>query len=452
MPILGVAFIVRLVVGVHFGWPGGSHGADYLRIAAASGGGDAFDYLTAAHNLAAGHGFSYAAHAPYSPSDWRLPGYPALLVPVLWLGLGHTGVVLLNSLLGTAAVGAVALIARQIFSDRPRVQLAVMLVAAVYPSVVTFTAFALTENLLFAAGAWFLYLAFFSPSATRRPVIWLAGIFVVASLLSLTRAESVVIVVLGVLLAAVVRHLPRALAAAALVAVLLAPAAWVIRNDVAVGRAELSDSIYRDDNLLLSVDHGNWNTPLYLRGERLAHEGTGNAAARARFHSEVMNHISTVLRQSPGSVVSFKIKGLVNFFFVPPVVSWAYENFSSNYLASHAITHLRARSLLRLAWSLLLIGQYAAAICGLVVWWRRKRYREVLALLLYPAVALALTVPFQADQREWTFAAFILILPAAEGVLAFLPAGAKVKLGQALASPWISRWTPVLGAGTAPSA
>jgi hypothetical protein len=368
-----------------------------------------------------------------------------LLAPVLWLGLGHKGVVLLNSLLGTAAVGAVALMARQIFPRRPRVQLAVTLVAALYPSVVTFAAYALTENLLFAAGSWFLYLAFFSPTATRRPVVWLTGIFVVASLLSLARAESVALVVLGVVLATVVRHLQRALAAAALVAVLIAPAAWIVRNDVAVGRVELSDSIYRDDNLLLSVDHGNPYTPLYLWGERLAHEGTGNVAARAQFHSDVMHHVSAVLRRSPGSVVTFKIKGLANFFFVPPVVSWAYQNFSSNYLASHSITHLGPRNVIRLAWSLLLIVQYVAALVGLVLWWRQKRYREVLALLLYPAIALALTVPFQADQREWTFAAFLLILPAAEGALELLPTAARRKISQALASPWVSRWTSLPG-------
>jgi hypothetical protein len=41
-------------------------------------GGDAPGYTAIGKNLAAGHGYSLAAHSPYVATDIRLPGYPAV--------------------------------------------------------------------------------------------------------------------------------------------------------------------------------------------------------------------------------------------------------------------------------------------------------------------------------------------------------------------------------------
>jgi hypothetical protein len=405
LPILGLAFVVRLAAGI---------------LSGSTVGGDAGEYLRLAHNLAAGHGFSLASHAPFVPTDWRLPGYPALLMPVDWFGAGHTGIVVLNSLLGTAAVGAIALIARQLFAERPRMQLSAVLVAALYPPLVTFSGLVLVENLLFVAGSWFLYLAFYSPMATRRPLAWLAGIFVTALLLSLSRSEGVAMALVGMLLASRLRRLPLALAVGAIAAVLVAPAAWIVRNDVAVQRIQLTDSMYLYTNLLLSFNNGSATDPLYLRGVALAYDGTSSADSRSRYESDVSHYVSDRLRHSLGSVLSFKVKGFFNFFFVPPVWNWALERFSRNYTLGDAIRHPGVRNAIRFAWSLLLIAQYLAAALGLRLWWRRKQYRDLCGLLLYPLIALVLTIPFQADQRAWTFAAFLLILPAVEGAFSLL--------------------------------
>ena len=131
-------------------------------------GGDALEYLRLGHNLATGNGFSLSAHSPFHPTDWRMPGYPALLAVIHWLHLGDTGVVVLNSLLGALAVAAVLLVGRRVFADRPRSRLALGLAAALYPPLITYTGMAFSENLSIAAVSWLAYVAFFA-SFDREP-------------------------------------------------------------------------------------------------------------------------------------------------------------------------------------------------------------------------------------------------------------------------------------------
>ncbi len=405
--ILVFAFAIRIVAGVLSG----------MTI-----GGDASEYLQLAHNLAGGHGFSLAQHSPFTAMDWREPGYPAMLVPVAWLGAGHFGAVVLNALLGTIAVLALALIGCEVFAASESKQLAVALLAATYPPSVTFTGLVLSENLLYAAGSWFIYLAFFAPIVRTRPLVWLAGLFVAGALVAAARTEGVLLAVIGIALALSLRRPPVAVAVAAVAVVLVAPALWAVRNDAALGRFELVDSAYRDANLLLSVNDGNAADPLFVRGVALGHIGESSALARARYESAVGHRISRALRDQPGRVLSFKVKGLADFPFVPPVWNWAIERFSRNYLLSHAARNLGPRNAIRLAWSLLLLVQYGLALLGLSRWFRRRQYRYVIGLLLYPCLALALTIPFQADPREWSFAALLLLVPAVEGGARLWPA------------------------------
>lgn len=400
--VLVVAFAVRVVAGV---------------LSGSTQGGDASEYLRLAHNLATGHGYSLATHAPFTPTDWRPPAYAALLVPVEWLDGRHFGVVILNALLGTAAVWAVALIARRVFWERPRLGGLSAWAAAVYPPAVTFTGLVLSENLSAAAGCWLVYLLFFAVIGRGRHLaLWLSAVFVAGSMLILDRAEGILIVLLGLLLAVAVRRIRITLAGIALVAVLIVPAAWVSRNDAELGRIELTDAVYRDANLLLSVNDGDPTDPLYRRGVALAYAGTSNSTERAAYHRAVMQRVSEVLRARPADVLSFKAKALGNFVFVPLVWNWALEHFTENYTLGDAVRHLNARDAARVAWSLVLVVQYAAALLGLWLWVRQRRYREVCGLLVYPVVALALTIPFQADERQWWVAGFLMLVPAAEGV------------------------------------
>jgi hypothetical protein len=306
--------------------------------------------------------------------------------------------------------------ARQAFPDSLRSRIGIGLVAAIYPAAVTFTGLVLSENFFIAAASWLVYFAFFAPLDSVQRSRWVIGIVTTASVLSLTRVEGVAIAVIAVAVAAVLRKLPVALTAITLLAVLVAPGLLVIRNDVAIGRVELSDSIYRDANLLLSFDNGDPSNPLYRQGQALAYRGTSSAASRARFHSAISHFISNKLHDDAGSVIKFKAKGVGNFFFPPPVWNWAIEDFGHNYTLGDSVRHVDGRNVIRLAWSLVLAFQYVAALVGMRRWWRQRRRAFVAGMVVSPIVALALTIPFQADPRGWLLPSFLLIVPAGAGI------------------------------------
>lgn len=393
--LVAAAFLVRLVYGVS---------SKLLT------GGDAQQYLALAHNLASGHGYSLSQHAPYVVSDYRMPGYPALLAIVDVLGGGHVGIVFVNSLVGAAAVLAIALIAREVFGDHLLVRLVAVLAAAVYPPLVTYTSVAYAENLSIAALCWFVYVAFFQPVAAGRRRTWLIWLLLTSAVVTLTRSEGTIVVVVGVLLATRLRSFSVSSAVISLFVVLIAPAAWVVRNDVATTRLELSDSLYQNDTLLLSFNDGNLDAPLYLRGEALAYQSS--TRGRSQYQHAVFTYIGDAIKHRPASVVAYKLKSLIDFPFMPVVWSWSAVR---DYSLSDAVRDPTFKNLLRVAWSIILLAQYILAILGFRKWWREGLRRYTFALALYPTIAVLLAIPFHSEPRLWFGAAVLLIIPAAEG-------------------------------------
>jgi len=353
-----------------------------------------------------------------------MPGYPVALAIVDWVGAGRLGIVVLNSLLGAAAVLAVLLIARETFGDHYRLRRATGLAVAVYPPLVTYSSLALSENLSIAALSWFCYIAFFQPMPVRRRWHWLLSLLLAGTVVTLSRSEGAVVVIVGALVAGRLRHLPRSFAVVTLLVALIAPLGWAARNDIAVHRVELSDSAYLDSTLLLSFNDGNQDAPLYRRGSAVG-MGSSNSARSAYQHS-VVAYVRNALEQRATSVIAYKVKSLANFPFIPFV--WTRSATSS---FSALVQHLTAHDMIQIFWSVILLVQYLLAIIGFAKWWRDRQYRYVAGLLLYPIIAFGLAVPFHAQLRLWFGAAVLLVIPAAEGARTICGARTDARARQA---------------------
>jgi hypothetical protein len=397
--ILGLAvaaFVLRVAVGLSL---------------VGTQGGDALEYERIGHNLADGHGYSLAAAPPFAPTDFRLPGYPAVLALVDLVGGSNTALVIANSLLGAAAVAILVLIANRVFPDRPVLGIWVGALAVVYPAFVTFTGVAYSENLAIPAVCVFIYATFLS-RAPRTSWRWILPVAATGAVVALTRPEGIALVALGLIASAVLRRPPLLLALAAVAATAVAPVAWAIRNDIEVHRFEFSDPTSRDVTLLLSTNDGDVHDPLYLRGFQLGYDGTSSASQRQTYHREVTSSIRHALKTNRNHVFVYKAKSLFNFPFVPVVWTWSSAH---DYSFTEAAQDLTGRNLLRVAWSFLLVIEYGLAVFGLVTWWRHRERGRVIAFALYPTLAVALAVPFHSELRLWFAAAALLLVPAVEG-------------------------------------
>jgi len=402
--LLGLGFVARVIAGFCSG--------NTL-------GGDSSQYLQLARNLANGHGYSLYAKAPYVPTDWRPPAYPAVLVPEEWLHAGHAGIVITNTLLAIVGLLAFFLIAEAVFANRPRLLRGTAIALTFFPSAVTYAGLAMSENVLLAAVPWLVYLIFYSPAFSSTAVSghsrlrWFLGMLVSGGSLCLTHAEGVAIVIVGIGLAAVIRRPPARVVVIAVALALAAPVAWVVRNDVVLHRMELNDSMYTDAAVLQNFTHGSQTSPLYLEAVHLGVDGTSSPAARARYRHEMDALIS---RTPVSAVVKYKVDATANVLFTPLVWNWALEKFDSNYTLGDALRHISTRNIVRVVWSVALAVLYLFAALGLVLWWRSRRRVFVLAILLYPVVELLVSLPFQADPRQWLLAVLLAVFPAAEGV------------------------------------
>lgn len=372
-------------------------------------GGNFLEYWRLAGNLAHGHGYSLSTAAPYEPTDWRLPAYPLLLVPMQWLGAGHVGVSFIDSVLGVISVGGLLAIATVVFADRPKLIVVAGVACAVFPSALTFVDTGLSENVLLAAGPWFLYAAFLWGG--RRSLGWFALLFVSATSLAMARAEDIVVVVIGLLLGCRFARVPAKIVVAALCVVLVVPLGWAVRNDHVLGRFELTDPMYRDAQLLMQVTDGSQDSPMYLRGIALGYDGRANAAERAAYQQQVFQLIE---HGSVTKIVKFDAKNFANFPFVPLVWTWALRDFDTSYTLGDSIRNLDFRNGLRVLWSVVLLLMYCLAAIGLVRWWRIDR-RRVVMIVLYPVVAVVVAIAVVADPRQWLLPSMLLILPAVEG-------------------------------------
>ncbi len=229
----------------------------------------------------------------------------------------------------------------------------------------------------------------------------------------LDRAEGVAVVLIGIVVMGLVRRVPVKMATIAMVAICLVPAGWAVRNQLQIGRFELTDPMSAYVNAVLSVTDGNFSGPLYQQGVRLAEEGGGtHPHQRERAAAADRHEIASQLSHNTLHVLAYKAKCLANFPFIPLVWSWSA---GGDYGLSQAAAHLNSRNILRLVWSVLLFCSYVLAVVGLVAWLRRGKWDWVAGVLLYPVLAFLVAVPFPSELRVWFAAAAILIVPSVAG-------------------------------------
>ncbi len=141
---------------------------------------DGKDYDALGLSLAAGTGF--AIHSV--PNTFRPPGYP-LFLAALYMIFGHSyvAVKIAQSLLGALTCLMIFLIGQRLFSKRVGVIAAT--IATVYPLLVVYTGFLLSEALFVFLSTLFLYaLVRFRECTSRR---WIAAAGLVLGIMNLTR-------------------------------------------------------------------------------------------------------------------------------------------------------------------------------------------------------------------------------------------------------------------------
>ena len=200
--------------------------------------GDSRLYLAIARELVAGHGMTFEGH----PTAYVGPAYPIFLAALLALGAGTTAIGLVQACLGAATCAVVALLASEVTVASGRSPIigarAAVIAAfgsAVYPHLVFWTGYVLTETLFVAlvAGAFYLTVT----AADRDDGGRAAAAGVVTALAALARpaylAFGVAVVVWWLLRARERRAAGAALLFAAGLA--LPIAVWAVRNEVELG-------------------------------------------------------------------------------------------------------------------------------------------------------------------------------------------------------------------------
>jgi hypothetical protein len=363
-------------------------------------GGDAPQYTALAKNLAAGHGYSIATAAPYLASDLRVPAYPALLAIAFWFDGSHWSVIVLNALLGSVSTLFVWLICRDLRLSRPRALWATG-ICALFLSTASMAGVALSENLSAPAVLALVYFVLIRPPKSR---LWLfVGGSLLAWLVALTRDELLLFVVLVAFLAARRAHLKVFATLGLAACFLLGPGAWVIRNEVQVHRTEYVDSVMTEQVIAASVN-GNLASPAYNKAVSLIEQPTISPSERSSYRHLVTTYVKEALEHHPAAFVEDKGKYYVESLFPVPIFGLTYVS-TTNVLGWFV-------------WSLAFVLLYACALITTVRWWRSKRRRDVVTLLLFPAYMLCFQVVFDPQYRFWLPAVLLLLPLATEAVSA----------------------------------
>lgn len=357
-------------------------------------GGDTPQYTLFARNLAAGHGYSVATHAPYVASDIRLPAYPALLGVAFFFSGSHWSVIVLNALLGAVATLFVWFISRGVGLSRAQAMWATG-ISALFLSTASVAGSAQSENLSVPAVLAFVYFVFLKPPKSRA---WLfIGGSLLAWLLALTRDELVVFAIVGAIVAARRAGL-RIVASVALVACfLLGSGVWVIRNEVQVHRSELVDPVMTEQ-VLAATMNGNLSSPAYVKAESLIAQPTISPAERSDYQHMVSQYVRETLEHHPVTFVEDKVQYFIESLFPIPLYTLTYVS-SINALGWAA-------------WSGGLLLMYAGVAITTIRWWRTGRRRDVISLLSFPVFILCFEIVFDPQYRFW-YPAVLLMLPMA---------------------------------------
>src|SRR3954454_9484047 len=220
LPILAAAFAIRVGVAIY-----GRH----LQLAP-----DPYDYLRHATSIADGHGFPGTVLAePGSPSALRPPAFPYLLGAAQSV-VGHArfSALLIEALLGTAAVALVGFIARELWGERAGLIAAA--VAAVFPPLALLGAVPLSENLFIPVELAIVALVLVARRRDGPPFGLAALCGVLCGVAGLTRQTGMLLVV-AVAIGLLTRpgwQRGRAVRATALAVIVMAVVVspWTIRN------------------------------------------------------------------------------------------------------------------------------------------------------------------------------------------------------------------------------
>ncbi len=380
--LVALAFFFRLLLGHEFTYYGG----------------DAPGYTAIAKNLAAAHGYSIATHAPYVPTDIRLPSYPLLLALFFSISGSHWSVIVLNALLGATATALVWFISVGLGLTRTRALWATG-IAAFFFSTASFAGIAQSENLSVPAVLALVYFVLIRPPKSR---LWLfVGGSALAWLAALTRDELVFFVVIVALIAGKRAHLRVLGTLALLVCFVLGSGIWTLRNEIQVHRTEYVDSVMSEQVIVASMT-GNLSNPLYREGTHLISQPAISPNERATYKHKVDTYAKNFITHHFPTFVEDKVKYFGEAFFPVPIYGLTYVS--------------SAHTLEWLVWSLFLIAVYWFALVTTVRWWKKKRRKDVVSAWAFPAFMICFLPILDPEPRFWLPAVLLLLPLAVEGV------------------------------------
>jgi hypothetical protein len=136
---------------------------------------------------------------------------------------------------------------------------------------------------------------------------------------------------------------------------LFGPGAWVIRNQVQVHRTELVDSLMSDSVVIATLNGQNFSAPLYVRSQDLAFDPHTTQAQRVQFHQQFDDYAKHMVLHEPFTVAEQQATYYLEAFFPVPIYGVTYTS---------SLLFLE-----RMAWSVLLLGEYFLAVLTAVKWW-----------------------------------------------------------------------------------
>lgn len=375
---------------------------------------DSHQYLRAARNLLAGHGFSLAHEAPYTPDMFRTPGYPAFLLPMVALKLPSVFIALVQTIAGAALPVLVHQTARRLGFGSSALGAWLLVVDA---------ALIVFFPLLLSDGLFVLLLALLVHSLAGhayhlKAILWQA---LLLGALILIRPIAVYLPILLVLWWGVHKVQWRHLALATFFVFAL-PGGWVLRNNQVLDTPALStvgqtglllywaagthalaherdfEEVQREF-LLEAFNAFDWYNEPAVNAKYMRY-------ARTRTIEEVRNHPVEAVRIAGTNGAYFFLKPPRGYFDLALGTTRGYAPVGAQADRRAWVERIRAVSaktstpaLVLTAWQLVLnFVQFALALWGLLILWRVNRKWFWLILLVVGYFA-CLSMFTQTDAR-----------------------------------------------------
>lgn len=370
---------------------------------------DGVIYAHAADRMAEGEGFTRHAidpREPTAPTAFYPVGWPAMLVPLRWLGGGRSLDPIVQALLGASIVPVVGLLGRR--TGGARVGRVAAWIAALWPGGVLLSLSWLSEpafGLLVAVAS---LSVLWSRRRTRGGALVIASVVLgLAAYLRPVALPILLLLALGVGAASVgaiavrVRESSRlALLSSAIAVCVLAP--WSIRSSISLGGPVLVSTNGGSNLLIGTIGEG---TYAEIPDSIDCHEPTELAEDRCRT-ARALDRMSV----SPLDVVSRALLKLAHTFGhdSAPAQAWA-SSLRTQDPAVRQSAALAALGLSRVAW----LGLLALALAGAASL-ARRRFGVVHAALFAPPLGIAIThaVALGGDRYHAPAAASMAVLAA----------------------------------------